>query len=298
MGRVRAQIKMKTSTKIKTFIIIFFVAITVIITARHFIGLHFKKKFSVRPAPGVIVQEVEKSQFYKSIETFGTAIARNSKTYRIKKDDVIGNLRIENRFVNKGEVIAALKDSNNIVADFTGKLGKREIAQGVLGSNSLIITLDDLKVIVIDIKIPESYLGILKPGLKAEVTSSAFLEKKFKGKVTSISSRIDPSTRSILARISVNNKKFEIIPGQLMTVKIIYDEINQIGVPESAVTIQGSTSFVYIVKNETAEKRNIKIGNRNFGKISVDSGITEGDLVISEGVSKVRNKSKVKIINK
>jgi len=298
MGRVRAQIKMKTSTKIKTFIIIFFVAITVIITARHFIGLHFKKKFSVRPAPGVIVQEVEKSQFYKSIETFGTAIARNSKTYRIKKDDVIGNLRIENRFVNKGEVIAALKDSNNIVADFTGKLGKREIAQGVLGSNSLIITLDDLKVIVIDIKIPESYLGILKPGLKAEVTSSAFLEKKFKGKVTSISSRIDPSTRSILARILVNNKNFEIIPGQLMTVKIIYDEINQIGVPESAVTIQGSTSFVYIVKNETAEKRNIKIGNRNFGKISVDSGIAEGDLVISEGVSKVRNKSKVKIINK
>ena len=289
---------MKTSTKIKTFIIIFLVAITVVITARHFIGLHFKKKFSARPAPGVIIQKVEKSQFYKSIETFGTAIARNSKTYRIKKNDVIGNLRIENRFVRKGEVIAALKDSNNIVADFAGKLGKREIAQGVLGSDSLIITLDDLKVIVIDIKIPESYVGILKPGLKAEITSSTFLEKIYKGRITSISSRIDPSTRSILARISVNNKNFEIIPGQLMTVKIIYDEINQIGVPESAVTIQGNTSFVYIVKNETAEKRNIKIGNRNFGKISVESGIEEGDMVISEGVSKVRNKSKVKIINK
>ena len=288
---------MKTSTKIKTFIIIFFVAIAVIITARHFVGLHFKKKFSVRPAPGVIVKEVQKSQFYKSIETFGTAIAQNSKTYRIKKDDVIGNLRIENRFVKKGEIIAALKNSSNIVADFSGKLGKREIAQGVLGSDSLIITLDDLKKIVIDIKIPESYVGILKPGLKAEITSSALSEKNFKGKVSSISSRIDPSTRSILARISVNNKNFEIIPGQLMTVKIIYDEINQIGVPESAVTIQGSTSFVYIVKNNTAEKRNIKIGNRNFGKISVESGIEEGDMVISEGVSKVRNKSKVKIIN-
>ena len=288
---------MKTSTKIKTFIIIFFVAIAVIITARHFVGLHFKKKFSVRPAPGVIVKEVQKSQFYKSIETFGTAIAQNSKTYRIKKDDVIGNLRIENRFVKKGEIIAALKNSSNIVADFSGKLGKREIAQGVLGSDSLIITLDDLKKIVIDIKIPESYVGILKPGLKAEITSSALSEKNFKGKVSSISSRIDPSTRSILARISVNNKNFEIIPGQLMTVKIIYDEINQIGVPESAVTIQGSTSFVYIVKNNTAEKRNIKIGNRNFGKISVVSGIEEGDMVISEGVSKVRNNSKVKILN-
>ena len=82
-----------------------------------------------------------------------------------------------------------------------------------------------------------------------------------------------------------------------MTVKIIYNEVNQIGVPESAVTIQGNTSFVYIVKNNIAEKRDIKIGNRNFGKVSVLSGINEGDLVISEGVSKVRNKTKVKIIN-
>ena len=288
---------MKTASKLKTFLIIFFIAIFAVIAARHFIGLHFKKKFSARPSPGVIVAKVEKSLFYKSIETFGTAIAQNSKTYRVKKDSIVGNLNIENRFVKKGEIIIALKDDKNIVADFEGKIGKREIAQGVLGSNSLIITLDDLKKIVIDIKIPESYVGILRPGLKAEITSSAFNEKIFKGRVSSISSRIDPSTRSILARISVNNKNFEIIPGQLMTVKIIYDEINQIGVPESAVTIQGSTSFVYVVKNDTAEKRNIKIGNRNFGKISVESGIEEGDFVISEGVSKVRNKSKVKIIS-
>tara|TARA_B100001057_G_scaffold496023_1_gene596417 strand:+ start:847 stop:1719 length:873 start_codon:yes stop_codon:yes gene_type:complete len=288
---------MKTSTKIKAFVIIFFIAITIIISARHFIGLHFKKKFSVRPAPGVIVKQVEKSQFYKSIETFGTAIAQNSKTYRVKKSDIVGNLRIQNRFVKKGEVIAALKNSNNIIADFAGRLGKREIAQGVLGSDSLIITLDDLKKIVIDIKIPESFVGILRPGLKAEITNSAFAGKIFTGKVSSISSRIDPSTRSILARIIVNNKNFTIIPGQLMTVKIIYDEIFQIGVPESAVTIQGKSSFVYIVKDNIVEKRDIKIGNRNFGKISVESGINEGDMVISEGVSKVRNKSKVKIID-
>ena len=81
-----------------------------------------------------------------------------------------------------------------------------------------------------------------------------------------------------------------------MTVKIIYDEINQIGVPESAVTIQGNTAFVYIVNDETVEKKDIKIGKRNFGKVSILSGINEGDIVIAEGVSKVRNKAKVKII--
>ena len=287
---------MNTSSKLKVFLIIFIIAIFTVIAARYFIGLHFKKKFSVRPAPGVIVTKVEKSLFYKSIETFGTAIAQKSKTYRVRKDDIVGNLKIDNRFVKKGEVIIALKDEKNIVADFEGKIGKREIAQGVLGSNSLIITLDDLKKIVIDIKVPENYVGILKPGLKAEIINSAF-NKTFKGKIDSISSRIDPSTRSILARIIVDNSNFEIIPGQLMTVKVIYDEINQIGVPESAVTIQGNTAFVYIVNTDTAEKRNIKMGKRNFGKVSVVSGINEGDIVISEGISKVRNKAKVKVIN-
>tara|TARA_B110001452_G_scaffold260259_1_gene257559 strand:- start:725 stop:1600 length:876 start_codon:yes stop_codon:yes gene_type:complete len=286
---------MKTSNKIKTFLIIFFIAIFAVIASRHFIGLHFKKKFSVRQAPGVIITNVEKSLFYKSIETFGTAIAQNSKTYRVKKQDIVGNLNIENRFVKKGDIIVALKDNENIIADFEGKLGKREIAQGVLGSDSLIITLDDLKKITIDIKIPENYVGVLETGLKAEVTSSAF-NKKFKGKIESVSSRIDPSTRSILARIIVNNLNFKIIPGQLMNIKVIYDEFEQIGVPESAVTIQGNTAFVYTVNKGIVEKKNIIIGKRNFGKVSVLSGISVGEKVISEGVSKVRNKVKVKII--
>ena len=82
----------------------------------------------------------------------------------------------------KGEIILTLQDGEKIIADFAGKLGKREIAQGVLGSESLIVTLDDLKKIIIDIKVPENYVGVLKSGLKAEVTSTAY-KKIFKGKI-------------------------------------------------------------------------------------------------------------------
>ena len=286
---------MTTKNKIKSIVIISLIIIIGIIVARHFIGLHFKKKFSVRPAPGVIVSEVLKSNFYNSIETFGTAIAKNSKTYRVKKDEIVGNFNIDNRFVKKNQIIVALKENRKIVADFNGKLGKREIAQGVLGSDSLIITLDDLKNIIIDIKVPENYVGVIKKNLKVEIFSSAF-KKVFKGKIESVSSRVDPSTRSILARVIVNNNRYEIIPGQLMTVRVIYNEQKQLGVPESAVTVQGKTSFVYVVNNGVAEKRFIKIGKRNFGKVSVLSGISEGELVISEGVSKVRDKGKIKIV--
>jgi membrane fusion protein (multidrug efflux system) len=286
---------MKTTSKIKTLLTVIFVIIFSIIAARHFVGLHFKKKFSVRPPPGVIVKTVEKSMFYKSIETFGTAIAQNSKTYRIKKEEIREKLNIEGRFVKAGDIIATLKNDEQVIAEIEGRLGKREIAQGVLGTDSLIITLDDLKKIVIDIKVPENFVGILKPGLKAEISSTAF-DKKFNGNIGSVSSRVDPSTRSILARVIVDNSKFEIIPGQLLSVKIIYDEIQQIGVPESSVTIQGKTAFVYVVNGETVDKTNIQIGKRNFGKVSVLDGVSEGDQIVVEGVSKVRDKSKIKII--
>ena len=286
---------MKQSNKIKTVVILILLIIFGIIAARHFVGLHFKKKFSVRPAPGVIISKVDETIFFKSIETFGTAIARNSKTYRVKENDIVGNFNIDERFVKKGDIIVALKDNQNIIAEFAGKLGKREIAQGVLGSDSLIITLDDIKNIFIDIKIPENYVGVIKKGLKAEISSSAF-KRNFKGKIDSVSSRIDPSTRSILARVIVKNDNFQIIPGQLMTVKIIYDEEKELGVPESAVTIQGNTSFVYIVEDNIAKKRNIEIGKRNFGKVSVLSGLEKDEEVVIEGISKVRNNLKVKIL--
>ncbi|MDA7606085.1 efflux RND transporter periplasmic adaptor subunit [Pelagibacteraceae bacterium] len=286
---------MKTTNKIKIILITIFIIIFSIIAARHFVGLHFKKKFSVRPAPGVIVNEVKKSTFYNSIETFGTAIAQNSKTYRIKKQEIKGTLDVEGRFVKVGDIIATLKNDEQVIAEIEGRLGKREIAQGVLGTDSLIITLDDLKKIIIDIKVPENFVSILKSGLKAEISSTAF-DENFTGNIESVSSRVDPSTRSILARVIVDNSKFKIIPGQLLTVKIIYDEIEQIGVPESSVTIQGKTAFVYVVNGETVDKTNIQIGKRNFGKVSVLNGVYEGDQIVVEGVSKVRDKSKIKII--
>jgi len=74
---------MKRSTKTISIIIIFFLIIAVVIIGRTMIGNHFKKKFSKRPPPGIIVTEVIENQFSEKIETFGTAISKNSKTFKI-----------------------------------------------------------------------------------------------------------------------------------------------------------------------------------------------------------------------
>ena len=287
---------MKTSKKITIFLIILAIVIASVIVARHFVGKHFQKKFSKYPPPGVIVEVVQSSNFFDSIETFGTALSKKNKNFRVKKSEILDEKILIGKVFNEGEVLLRTKNET-IIAPFKGVLGKREIAQGVLGTESFILTLDDTSSIILNIKVPEIYLKILKPGLIAEVRSDAF-DKIFYGKIDSVSSRVDPSTRSVLASITVDNKNLELVPGMLLDIQIIYNETQEIGVPENSLLIQGDTAFAYkVLEDNTIEKIEVKIGKRNYGKVSILDGLSVGDKIVKEGISKVRDKIKIKIIN-
>ena len=287
---------MKTSKKITIFLIILAIVIASVIVARHFVGKHFQKKFSKYPPPGVIVEVVQSSNFFDSIETFGTALSKKNKNFRVKKSEILDEKILIGKVFNEDEVLLRTKNEV-IIAPFKGVLGKREIAQGVLGTESFILTLDDTSSIILNIKVPEIYLKILKPGLVAEVRSDAF-DKIFYGKIDSVSSRVDPSTRSVLASITVDNKNLELVPGMLLDIQIIYNETQEIGVPENSLLIQGDTAFAYkVLEDNTIEKIEVKIGKRNYGKVSILNGLSVGDKIVKEGISKVRDKIKIKIIN-
>ena len=147
---------MKRSTKTISIIFVFFLIITIVIVGRSMIGNHFKKKFSKRPPPGIIVTEVIEKEFSEQIETYGTAISKKSKTFKIKKDDLFEDLKLKN-FVKKGEILIKLK-SGNIIAPFNGVLGYTGLTEDILVSNNIvIITIDDNSTIYSDIKIPENY---------------------------------------------------------------------------------------------------------------------------------------------
>ena len=88
---------MKRSTKTISIILVFFLIIAIVIIGRTMIGNHFKKKFSKRPPPGIIVTNVISEQFSEKLETFGTAISSKSKTFKIRKDDVLGELNLKNK---------------------------------------------------------------------------------------------------------------------------------------------------------------------------------------------------------
>tara|TARA_A100001037_G_C15096025_1_gene611494 strand:- start:252 stop:1124 length:873 start_codon:yes stop_codon:yes gene_type:complete len=288
---------MKTKNKIIVFLSIFFLIIASIIIGRAFINSKIDdaiKKARNRPIE-VISYTVKESNFFQSIETFGTAIANKSFSIRIKKENIIKSIDFnKQQIIKKGTIIASLKD-RNIIAPFEGRLGKREITPGILGNNnSIIATLDDSTKLKVDIKLPENYVGILKNGLKVQATSDAF-NKMFTGEVKTVSSRVDPTSRSILAQIEILNPNLELIPGILLNIKVIYDERNSLSIPEESLIIQGDNKFVYLIDNNILKRKNVKIGLRNFGKVEILSGLEIGDNIVAEGTNKVRNKAKVKI---
>tara|TARA_A100001011_G_scaffold123614_1_gene130493 strand:+ start:7489 stop:8358 length:870 start_codon:yes stop_codon:yes gene_type:complete len=289
---------MKRSTKILSLILIFFLIIAIVIIGRTMIGNHFKKKFSKRPPPGIIVTQVSKKEFSEKVETFGTAISNKSKIFRIKKDDLIEDLKLKS-FVKKGEILIKLKNGD-ILAPFSGVLGYTGLTEDILVSDNIfIITLDDNSTIYSDIKIPENYSASIKKGLPVEVKLSSYKNKIFQGEVDFVSSRINADTRSLLSRIKIQNKKLELISGSLLEVSVKFNLRSSLSVPDTSVMIEGDKSYVYKINDKNiANKIEVNTGLRIDENIEIVSGLSEGDIIVAEGLKKVRPKGKIKPISK
>ena len=290
---------MNTSKKIIIAVSIITFLVVVIIAGRMILNNVIQKKINETKPTEVVALEVKKTEFYEKIETFGTAIANQSFSIRIKRTELISSLEFDkNLMVQKNQLIAQLKNEK-IIAPFSGRLGIREITPGILGGeDSIIATLDDIENIKLDIKVPESYSGILKRNLKIKATSESVNETFF-GNLDVISSRVDPTTRSILVQAKIKNNNYKIIPGMLINIEIIFNEKESIGVPEESIIQQGTRTIVYkVIEDKTVSLTEVKTGIRNFGKVEILSGLTAGDKIVTEGVSKIRDKAQIKLISK
>ena len=102
----------------------------------------------------------------------------------------------------------------------------------------------------------------------------------------------------MLSRIKVKNKDLELITGSLLEVSVKFNLRNSLGVPDTSVMIEGDKSYVYkIDEKNIANKTEVKTGLRGDKSIEIISGLSEGDIIVAEGL-KVRPRGKIKPINK
>jgi len=208
-----------------------------------------------------------RSQFARSRELFTTRALSEAQLEQIEATLKANEARV-------AAAKASLEDTV-IRAPFAGRVGLRRVSVGSLVSpGTVITTLDDTSVIKLDFTIPETFLAEVRPGLDITARSAAYPERRFSGRVASVDSRVDPTTRSVTARALMPNAEGFLKPGMFLTVE------------------QGDV-YVFVVKDGVAEKRRVRTGQRRIGDVEVTEGLLAGERIVVEGTQKLRDGTQV-----
>jgi membrane fusion protein (multidrug efflux system) len=180
-----------------------------------------------------------------------------------------------------------------IIAPFSGVVGLRSISVGALvAPGDVITTLDDISVMKLDFSVPAVKLTLLRTGAPIEARSAAFGEKVFTGIISGIDSRIDPITRSIVVRATIDNPDGLLKPGLLMRVMLRGETRLAVTIAEEALVPTGRSNMVFVVDNSqpspVVRQQEVRIGSRMFGRVEIVSGLDGGELVVTHGTTRVR----------
>lgn len=194
--------------------------------------------------------------------------------------------------MSEARVAAAQARLNDTVirAPFDGRTGFRRVSVGSLVSpGAAITTLDDTSVIKLEFTVPQTFLYALSEGLPVEATTSGLPGRTFRGGVATIGSRVDPVTRSIGVRAELPNPDGTLKPGMFMNVKLSGPEAAALLVPEAALVPEQGRTYVFVVADGVASRREVTPGRRHPGEVEITTGLTERERVIVAGSQKVRD---------
>ncbi|GAB2692830.1 efflux RND transporter periplasmic adaptor subunit [Aliiglaciecola aliphaticivorans] len=195
------------------------------------------------------------------------------------------------------EVANAQLSELTLKAPFSGKLGIRMVSVGAyVTPDDVITTLDDLRKVKVDFNISESHLPSLSEGQQVKALSIAYPDDLFIGEIRSVNSRVDANTRSIQVRALIDNPELKLRPGMLMQINLEKQVLSSLVIPEKAVIPNEDKQFVFIIEDEKAVLKEVKVGLRRPGLVQILSGLEEGQKVVTEGALRLVNGSSVSLL--
>jgi membrane fusion protein (multidrug efflux system) len=226
--------------------------------------------------------EESRSQFNRSRELVATQVVSKAQYEQLEATMKANEARM-------AAAQSRLTDTY-IRAPFSGRVGLRRVSLGTLiNPGTVITTLDDISSVKVDFAVPEVYVAQLRNGQAVQARTNAWPGRVFTGKVLSVDSRIDPTTRSVIVRAAVPNRDAALKPGMFLTVSVSQEHRPALVIPEEALVPEQARQFVYVVDGATVAKREVSLGRREPGFVEVTDGLAVGDLVVVEGTLKLRD---------
>ena len=210
---------------------------------------------------------------------------------------------LDNRLMLKDKLNARLEEINakindlKILAPFDGITGVKSFSEGSLVKpGDVITTLYDIKNLKIQAKVPEKFINKINDKTIFSLRSSIDSDINVKGKVSIIDPLIDDETRTFKIIGVINNPNSILKPGLMVDLTFNFNDRESFFIRENAVFNQDNISYVYLVnKKNTVLKKKVNIGLRKDGLVEIIDGLSSFDLVVYEGINKIKEGTPVKI---
>ena len=188
-----------------------------------------------------------------------------------------------------------------LYAPTSGVIGKKMIEPGmnVIPGNP-IFKLVKIEKVKVKVPVPENEISGISIGLKATVKVAALGEQTFEGKVSEIGVISNPLSHTYAVKVELNNPDKVLKPGMVCEVQIANPTLSsRIVIPLSAVQTDGNGKrFVFIAdaKSKKARKEYIETGALVTNGVIINKGLSNGDLLITEGYQKLEDNSTIQMI--
>jgi membrane fusion protein (multidrug efflux system) len=272
-------------------------AITAAITEK-VVAIHFEDGQAVKAGDLLVTlkQDEERAQRAAAMEQLAEHKRELKRLQTLLNEDVIPQRTYDERLTllnitrQRIREIEARIDDRTIRAPFDGVLGLRQVSVGALVEpGDLIATIDDLSRIKLDFNVPATHLSSLQPGSVIHAYSAGWCDVRFEGTVSTIGTRIDPETRSVLIRAMVPNRETRLKPGMLMTVELLKGQRQALMIPEEAlVPVQRRVYVLAVDDDSRVQRKQVSIGLREQGMVEITQGLLDGERVIVRGTTRVR----------
>ena len=162
--------------------------------------------------------------------------------------------------------------------------------------NKPMVGIMDYKQLYMEINLPESSIGYVKPQQPVFITHYTLPHDTLRGVISELSPAISTETRTFKGKIMIQNNKLMIRPGMFVKADIVVEKADSsIIIPKDVVQSSRNRKFVYIVEKNTAIYREIKTGLEDEDNMEVVSGLNVNDNLVIRGYETLRENSKVKV---
>lgn len=246
-------------------------------------------------------EEVARADLAEARADLAEVRSRLERARTLRRNNTVAEATLEQLQAEEAASIAEVDRANKRLADrvirapFSGIVGFRRVEIGARVQETTVLTgLDDLSAVEIEFSVSETLFGRVEPGQPVIAQAGAFPDRTFRGTVSTIDSRVDTTSRSFSVRALLDNADRALPAGMFMHLTLQLDTVQALTVPEEAIIPQGGKTYLFVVKDGRAERRDVTLGGRMPGRVAVSAGVEAGEKIVVQGQQRLQNGSPVR----